>query len=190
MNAPMKNKRAPPKKRKTLGAYKLYLDSAATYHRIFVKWYLKNSRETGRVLCGNSNAGVRPCTQKWDLGMFKMWINEEGIANLPSISQLEKDGFRVTTDTHGEWAVYTPHSQKIEFKRNTSRTENMPYIDVRDVTEAFPGANIEAFQEKSIQTVCKNMEGFSRKEVQRDAGSTYVSTLPTLVRTGAHSAQV
>ena len=45
----------------------------------------------------------------------------------------------------------------------------MLYIDVRDVTEAFPGANIEAFQEKSIQTVCKNMEGFSRKQVQRAA---------------------
>ena len=48
----------------------------------------------------------------------------------------------------------------------------MPYIDLDDVTtafasEAFSHANIEAAQEKIIQTVQKNMEGFSRKEVKR-----------------------
>ena len=101
--------------------------------------------------------------------MFKMWINEGGITNLLSIPQLEKDGFRVTTDTHREWAVYMPQGEKLEFKRDTGLCENMPYIDVRDVTEAFANANIKAFQEKNIQTVRKNMEGFSRKEVKRAA---------------------
>ena len=43
----------------------------------------------------------------------------------------------------------------------------MPYIDVRDVEEAFPGVNIEVFQEKRIQTVRRNMEGFSHKEVKQ-----------------------
>ena len=99
--------------------------------------------------------------------MFKMWINEGGITNLLSIPQLEKDGFRVTTDTHREWAVYMPQGEKLEFKRDTGLCENMPYIDVRDVTEAFANANIEAFQEKSIETVCTNMDGFSRKEVKQ-----------------------
>ena len=47
----------------------------------------------------------------------------------------------------------------------------MPYIDLDDVTtafasEMFANANIEAHQEKKIQTVRKNMEGFSRKEVK------------------------
>ena len=47
----------------------------------------------------------------------------------------------------------------------------MPYVDIDDVTTAFTSemfahANIEAFQEKKLQTVCKNMEGFSRKEVK------------------------
>ena len=30
----------------------------------------------------------------------------------------------------------------------------------------FANANIEAQQERKIQTACKNMEGFSRKEVK------------------------
>ena len=73
--APTKKKHTPPK-RKTLDIHKLYLDSAATYHSVFVKWYLKNIRDTGRVLRRNCNAGVRSCTQVGDLGIFEMWINE------------------------------------------------------------------------------------------------------------------
>ena len=55
---------------------------------------------------GNFNVGVTLSTKVGSLGVFKMWINEGGIANLLSIPQLEKDGFRVTSDTHGEWIVY------------------------------------------------------------------------------------
>ena len=48
----------------------------------------------------------------------------------------------------------------------------MPYIDVDGITKAFASetfahANIEAFQEKTIQTVRKNMEEFSRKAIKR-----------------------
>ena len=89
----------------TICPNKLYLDSAATYYSMFVKWYLKNVRDAGRILRGNCNAGVRESSHVGDLGIFKMWLNEGGIANLLSIQQLEKDGFRVTTDTHGEWSV-------------------------------------------------------------------------------------
>ena len=47
----------------------------------------------------------------------------------------------------------------------------MPYVDLNDVTtafscEMFANANIDALQEQKIQTVRKNMEGFSRKEVK------------------------
>ena len=47
----------------------------------------------------------------------------------------------------------------------------MPYIDLNDVTtafasEMFANANIEALQERKIQTVRKNMEGFSCKDVK------------------------
>ena len=78
----------------------------------------------------------------------------------------------MTSGTHGEWIVYSLRGEKLVFKRDTGNLKNMPYIDVDDVTkafalEAFAHANIEAAQEKRIQTVRKNMEGYSHKEVKR-----------------------
>ena len=64
-----------------------------------------------------------------------MWINKEGIANLKSIPQLEKDGFRVTSDTCGEWITYSPRGDKLVFKRKKKdNLKSMPYINVGDVT--------------------------------------------------------
>ena len=91
-----------PAKRGTCDPNKLYLDSAAKYHSVFAIWCLKNMRKAGRTLRGNCNAGVKVCSKVGDLGIFEMWVNERGIANLLSIPQLEKDGFRVTSDTKGE----------------------------------------------------------------------------------------
>ena len=93
-----------------------------------------------------------------------MWVNKGGIANLLSIPQLEKDGFRVTSDTHGEWIMYSPRGEKLFFKQDSGALKNMPYIDLDDVTtsfasEDFAHANIEAAQEKIIQTVRKTWRG-------------------------------
>ena len=129
---------------------------------MFCTRLLKNVRDAGKTIRGNCNAGVKLCTKVGDLGIFKMWINEGGIANLLSIPQLKKDGFRVTSDTHGEWIVYSPSGEKFVFKRDTGNLKNMSYIGVGDVTKAFASeafalANIEAAQEKRIQTVQKYM---------------------------------
>ena len=110
-------------------------------------------------------------TKIGDLGVFKMWINKGGIANLLSIPKLEKDGFCVTSDTHGEWIVYSPGGEKIVFKRDTGNLKGMPYVDINDVTtafasEMFANANIDALQERKIETIRKNIEGFSCKEVK------------------------
>ena len=53
MKKPTRKKRAPPEKRTMMDPNKLYLDSAATYHSMFVKRYLKNVRDAGRILRGN-----------------------------------------------------------------------------------------------------------------------------------------
>ena len=68
--------------------------------------------------------------------------------------------------------MHSRGGEKLVFKRDIENLKNMPYIDVRDVTKAFASeaftlANIEGAQEKRIQTVRKNMEGYSRKEVRR-----------------------
>ena len=113
-------------KQATTDSKKLYLYSAAMYHSMFIIWYLKNVRNAGKNIRGNFNAGVKLCTKVGNLGVFKMWINEGGIANCLLIPQLEKDGFRVTSDTHGEWIVYFSRDEKLVFKRDTSNLKNMP----------------------------------------------------------------
>ena len=75
---------------------KVYLDSAVTYHSMFVTWCLKNIRRVNTVLRGNCNAGVNTSTIKGMLGLFDMWINEKGISKLLSIPQLEDNGYHVT----------------------------------------------------------------------------------------------
>ena len=78
---------------------KIYLDSADTTHSMFVTKCLKNIRKRNTVLRGNCNAGVTTSTRKGVLGLFYMWINKKGIANLLSTPQLEDDGYRITCDT-------------------------------------------------------------------------------------------
>ena len=75
---------------------------------MFCKRYLKNIRQAGKTLLGNCNADVTSTTMKGNLGIFEMWFNESGVANILSIPQLEENGFRVTTDTLGGWVVHTP----------------------------------------------------------------------------------
>ena len=88
--------------RATTNPNKLYLDSADTYHSMFCTSLLENVCDAGKTIHGNCNACVKLSTKIGDLRVFKMWANEGGIANLLSIPQLRKDGFPVTSDTHGE----------------------------------------------------------------------------------------
>ena len=145
-----------PAKRGTCDPTRLYLDSAATYHSMFAVRDLKNVRNEGKTLRGNCNAGVKVCTHVGDLGIFKMWLNEDGIANILSIPRLKKDGFRVTSDTLGEWIVHSPRGEQLVFKRDTGSLKNMPYINVGDIVEAFAHANIEAGHDIDLpQYVCE-----------------------------------
>ena len=161
-----------PAKRSTCDPNKLYQDGVATYHGVFVIRYLKNVRGAGRTIRGNCNGGVKLCCKVGDLCIFKMWVNEGGIANLLSIPQLEKDGFIVTSDTNGEWIVYLPRGEELFFKRDAGNLKNMPYIEMGNIVKAFAHANIEAdqdikaIQERKIETVCMKMKDFSRAEVK------------------------
>ena len=58
---------------------KVYLDSAATYHYMFVTWCLKDICKVNTVLREECNMGVTTITLKGMLGLFDMWINERGI---------------------------------------------------------------------------------------------------------------
>ena len=118
-------------KRLTLQWWKVYLDSCATYHTFFVKEFLKNIVENKGTMNGNCNAGETKITKRGYFGKLRVWLNENGIANLLSIPQLEKDGYSVSTNK-GQWKVFTPEGNTIRFKRDTGMCVGMPYIDLRD----------------------------------------------------------
>ena len=87
-------------------------------------------------------------------------------SDLLSIPQLEADGFRVTCDTDTNWSVYTPQGHKIVFQRDTGMCNRMPYINVSACTGDFALANIRDSQQKGLNTVRKNYEGFTKREVK------------------------
>ena len=81
---------------------------------------------------GNCNAGTTKITKRGYFGKARVWLNENGIANLIYFPKLEADGYVVRTDTKGEWQVLTPEGKITAFKRDTGMCVGMPYIDLRD----------------------------------------------------------
>ena len=74
----------------TLDCYKVYLDSCATYHTFFVEEYLYRVEKDKTTTNGSCNAGMISTDSQGWYGDFKVWPNKKGIANLLSISMLEK----------------------------------------------------------------------------------------------------
>ena len=88
--------------------WKLYLDSCATYHSVFAYWCLNNIHKVEAYQKGRCNAGVTICKEQGYCGVFKMWLNRTGIANLLLIPQLEQDGYIIGYNTARNWVVATP----------------------------------------------------------------------------------
>ena len=85
-----------------------------------------------------------------------MWLNKHGIANLLSIPQLEKDGYKVNYSSDREWVVTTPEGKDIKFKRGTDICHRMPYIDLQESQEGMamlkiPYNNFEGFTERQVK---------------------------------------
>jgi len=122
-------------------------DSCATYHSVFLDWYIDNVHQVDTILKGSCNAGVTTSTTKGLFCVFEVWLNRGGIMNLLSIPQLEEDGFRVRYDTNGDWIVTSPSGEDIVFKSIGMR-KNHARLTL-------------------LQTVRKNFEGFTKKQVEK-----------------------
>ena len=151
------DKKSGRSRRRTLEWWKAYLDSCASYHTFFSKVHLKSIKEGGGTMTGNCNAGTTHIRKKGYFGDLQVWLNEQGVANLISISMLKKDGYSVSKTTTGEWKVVTPGGDTIPFKRDKGLTVGMPYIDLREHQEGL------AF----IETIRKNMAGFTPQEIEK-----------------------
>ena len=90
-----------PGKRFTLEPHKLYLDSCATYHSVFVRDMLSDAKTVGTVLQGNCNAGVSTSTEKGAYGLWSFWLNKKGITILSLSLNLRRMVTSSTTTPRG-----------------------------------------------------------------------------------------
>ena len=126
----------------SLDPNKVFLDSATTYHSIFVTWGLNNICKLNTVIRGNCNAGVTKSIRKGMLGLFDMWINEKGITNILSIPQIYNNGYHITCDTLTNWVARTPQGEQIMFKRDKDICNRIPYVDMQNFQDKLSLINI------------------------------------------------
>ena len=63
------------------------------------------------------------------LGALQVWLVRNGVANLLSLPELERLGFRIMHDTLDEWVVISPKGgARIIFKRDTGRCDRFPFL--------------------------------------------------------------
>ena len=177
------------KNRETLKPSYLYLDSMSSFNQMFEDKHLEDVQEVGVTLRGKCNAGTIFSNEKGVLlDMFSMWLVRNGIANLLSVPCLEREGCQITYDTKTAWIVSCPNGLKLKFKKDTGVCEGFPYVDLENLQEHVLSdrrsgsckkyvSNLhgkinkikEAPKQKAlifIQTVRKNMEGFTKREVK------------------------
>jgi len=96
-----------------LDSNKIYLDSCASHIQVFLEKHLTDWYETQVGLHTISNGGQNTaCEIGWLLGALEAWLVRTWVANLLSIPELERKGFRVQSDTFADWVVTSPVGTK------------------------------------------------------------------------------
>ena len=85
-----------------------------------------------------------------------MWLNTNGIANLLSIPQCEKDAWVVDYNTTRNWVLISPQWKKIAFQKDTGVAEGVPFMI---------GMRNNHFEAALLQSIRKNFEGFTKRQV-------------------------
>ena len=82
-----------------------------------------------------SNGGQNTASESGMLlGGLQAWLVRSGVANLLSIPELERLGFRILYDSLGEWVVISPKGgARLVFKRETGRCDRFPFVYLDDL---------------------------------------------------------
>ena len=145
----------PEDNRYTLDRWELYLNCCATYHAFFAKEFLQNVKNGDTTLTYSCNTGITITNTRGWWGEFQAWLNEQGIANLLSISMVKATGYIVSSHTRKDWVVFTTKGKNIVFKRDTGVTKGMLYINLRTNKSGLA----------MIEMVRKNFGSYAKKKI-------------------------
>ena len=151
--------------RLSCGENKLFLDSCATNHTMCSKNRLTRIHMTKHYLRQNCNAGSKLTNVQGYWQGIPFWYNSTGIANLLSLPKLEKSGWIIEYKTGGTWTAMSPQGMILTFKKDKGLCDGMLYLDMDKIEEHITFASKEDVV--LIETVRKNMEGFTLEEVKR-----------------------
>ena len=115
-------------KRKSLDPMKGYLDGCSTVSLAKAKNVLSNIRKADNPMHVSCNAGVTTLDEVGDYGGMEMYFPEDGIANIFSIPQLKKMGFRITYDSDDGYYVVHTKKGPIKFWEDEN---GLPCIDLQ-----------------------------------------------------------
>ena len=128
---------------------------------MFTEEHLESIERVETILKGECNAGTSHSDEKGYLatraGLFHMWLVRNGIANLLSLPECERQDWRFLYDLDGDWeAIHRVTKQHITFKRDTGICDRFPYLDLSEKDHVG-----------FAQTVRQRYEGFTREQVKR-----------------------
>ena len=147
--------------RKTLKEHFVYLDSTSSFNQVFKEEHLDEVKKVSTSLRAHCNAGTSHADEKGLLlGVFECWLVRNGIANILSVPQLERDGFEVEY-VKRKWSIVCPNGTVLSLKRDSGLCEGFPYLDMRDLkSDGVAMAQM-------VETVRGNVEGFTKRELAK-----------------------
>ena len=163
----------------------IILDSGATEHTFCNDQFLWNIEESAHALDLHTNVGSRSITSTGRFGDYDgdIWYDPRGIANVISLSKLTSEGYRVYMDTDDDDAIFV-YSDDGDYMRFESRLGLYVYVfmdeeehdavlhNTRYIREEVhptleqPHFNLYQTLNEPLETVKKNMEGFTKRQVK------------------------
>jgi len=146
----------------------ILLDNQSTVDVFHNKELLVNVRESGRVLNIHCNAGVASTSTVGDLpGYGEVWLYEEGIANILSLSRV-KERFRITYDSENgnQFVVHLRNGKNQVFSQSKA---GLYYSVVRGNTkQSAIKRKVKSIENHTtLNTVADNKTNYTKREIMR-----------------------
>ena len=142
---------------------RIYLDICSTYISFFNSDLLEDIRQVSNMILGHTNVGTSKTNWVGNFGGLEAWLDTNGIANIFGIPALKKSGYHITYDSDDGFYIGTNKTTGVSVKFREG-DDGLPYIQATEENKAF----VQSVALNFVQTVRKNYEGFTNRDVNRD----------------------